>query len=132
MRIAYLLPSFTIISGSSGGIKMQAMQWRDAMRGAGHEVIEISEWGDYDWKTIDIVHFFYFGFSYVTIYQNLKHRFPHLKFICSPIIDSYIPTWVYKLLSYVKIPTLKIWCEFATLRKYKDLFDCFLVRSEYA
>lgn len=131
MKIAYLLPSFTIISGSSGGIKMQAMQWRDAMRNAGHEVIEASEWGDYDWKNIDIVHFFYFGFSYVTIYQNLKQRYPHLKFICSPIVDSYMPVWVYKLLSYIKIPPLKIWCELATLRKYKDLFDCFLVRSEY-
>lgn len=131
MKIAYLLPSFTIISGSSGGVKMQAMQWRDSMRGLGHEVIEISEWGDYDWKTFDIVHFFYFGFSYITIYQNLKQRFPHLKFVCSPIIDSYLPIWIYKLLSFVKIPKLKIWSEFSTLRKYKNLFDVFLVRSEY-
>ncbi len=131
MKIAYLLPSFTIISGSAGGVKMQAMQWRDLMRGLGHEVVEISEWGNYDWKTFDIVHFFYFGFSYITIYQNLKQRFPHLKFVCSPIIDSYLPTWVYKLLSFMKIPRLKIWCELATLREYKNLFDVFLVRSEY-
>lgn len=131
MKIAYLLPSFTIISGSSGGVKMQAMQWRDAMRKMGHEIVEISEWGDYDWKTFDIVHFFYFGFSYVTIYQNLKQRFPHLKFVCSPIIDSYLPIWVYRLLSFIKIPKLKIWSEFSTLREYKNLFDVFLVRSEY-
>ena len=131
MKIAYLLPTFTIISGSSGGVKIQAMQWRDSMREMGHEIVEISEWGDYDWKTFDIVHFFYFGFSYVTIYQNLKQRFPHLKFVCSPIIDSYLPIWIYKLLSFVKIPKLKIWCEISTLRKYKNLFDIFLVRSEY-
>lgn len=131
MKIGYLLPSFTIISGSSGGVKMQAMLWRDFMRGLGHEVVEISEWGDYDWKTFDIVHFFYFGFSYITIYQNLKQRFPHLKFVCSPIIDSYLPIWVYKLLSFIKIPKLKIWCEVSTLREYKNLFDAFLVRSEY-
>ncbi len=131
MKIGYILPSFTIISGSSGGIKMQAMQWRDSMRAHGHEIVEISEWGDYDWNSIDIVHFFYFGFSYVTIYQNLKKRFPHLKFVCSPIIDSYMPIWQYKLLSYLMVPKLKIWCEIATLRKYKDLFDCFLVRSDY-
>lgn len=131
MKIAYLLPSFTIISGSSGGVKVQAMQWRDSMRKMGHEIVEISEWGDYDWNTFDIVHFFYFGFSYVTIYQNLKQRFPHLKFVCSPIIDSYLPIWVYKLLSFIKIPKLKIWCEVSTLREYKNLFDAFLVRSEY-
>lgn len=131
MKIGYILPSFTIISGSSGGIKMQAMQWRDAMRNAGHEIVEISEWGDYDWKSFDVLHFFYFGFSFLTIYQNLKKRFPHLKFVCSPIIDSYMPIWQYKLLSYVMFPKLKIWCEIATLRKYRYLFDCFLVRSNY-
>lgn len=131
MKIGYILPSFTIISGSSGGVKMQAMQWRDAMRSAGHDIIEISDWNDYDWKTFDAVHFFYFGFSYLTIYQNLKQRFPHLKFICSPIIDSYIPIWLYRIISSLRISQLKLWSEFSTLKHYKHLFDVFLVRSNY-
>lgn len=131
MKIGYLLPSFTIVSGSSGGIKMQAMQWRNMMRSRGYEVVEISEWGDYDWKTFDILHFFYFGFSYLTIYQHLKNRYPHLKFVCSPIIDSFIPCFIYKAISLIKIPKLKVWSELATLRHFQNLFDVFLVRSDY-
>lgn len=131
MKIGYLLPSFTIVSGSSGGIKMQAMQWRNMMHSRGYEVVEISEWGDYDWKTFDILHFFYFGFSYLTIYQHLKKRYPHLKFVCSPIIDSFIPCFIYKAISLIKIPKLKVWSEPATLRRFQNLFDVFLVRSDY-
>ena len=64
MRIAYLLPYFTIVSGSFGGIKMQAVQWRDMLQKMGHEVVEINPWETYDWKSFDVIHFFFFGSSF--------------------------------------------------------------------
>jgi glycosyltransferase involved in cell wall biosynthesis len=131
MKIGYILPTFTIVSGSSGGIKVQADHWGSEMIKRGHEVVEISVWSDYDWKSFDIIHFFYLGFSYAAIYQNLKPKCPQAKFVCSPIIDTYIPTFFYKIIASVKIPKLKIWSEFALLKHYRDLFDLFLVRSNH-
>lgn len=131
MKIAYILPSFTIISGPSNGIRRQAEQWRKELTKRGHEIIKVNVWDDIDWASVDIVHFFYLGFSYVTIFQILKSKCPRAKFVCSPIIDSFFPTWIYNILSRIKIKKLKLWCELAVLRAYKNIFDHFIVRSDH-
>ena len=38
---------------------------------------------------------------------------------------------VYKILSYIAIPKVKLWTEFSILRHYKNIFDIFLARTEF-
>lgn len=131
MRIAYLLPYFTIVSGSFGGIKMQAVQWRDMLQKMGHEVVEINPWETYDWKSFDVIHFFFFGSSFFSLYSSLKQRAPQAKFVCSPVLDPHYPLLVYKVLSRISYPKAKIFADYSALRRYKSVFDVFLARTQY-
>ena len=131
MKIAYLLPYFTIVSGSFGGIKMQAMQWRDLLRSMGHDVIEITPWETYDWKSFDAVHFFYFGSSFFSVYKALKERAPQAKFTCSPVLDPHYPLFVYQILSRIALPKAKIFADYCALRRFGNIFDEFLARTKF-
>lgn len=131
MKIAYILPNYCLIDGKSGGVRVQALQWIESMRSAGHEVVEVSMWEDYDWNSFDIIQYFYFGFCYLPLYQAIKDKAPKIKFVCAPILDPHKSIFVYKLLSYIKIPRVKLWTEFSVLRHYKDVFDVFLARTEF-
>lgn len=131
MKIAYILPNYCLIDGKSGGVRVQTLQWIEYLHSAGHEVVEVSVWGDYDWNSFDIIQYFYFGFCYLPLYQAVKDKAPKAKFVCAPILDPHKSIFVYKLLSYVKIPSVKLWTEFSVLRHYRDIFDVFLVRTGF-
>ncbi len=131
MKIAYILPNYCLIDGKSGGVRVQALQWIEYLRSAGHEIVEVSVWGDYDWNSFDVIQYFYFGFCYLPLYQAIKDKAPKAKFVCAPILDPHKSIFVYKLLSYIKIPGVKLWTEFSVLRHYKDIFDIFLARTEF-
>ena len=131
MKIAYLLPYFTIVSGSFGGIKMQAVQWRNLLRKMGHEVVEINPWETYDWKSFDVIHYFFFGSSFFSLYSSLKQRAPQTKFVCSPVLDPHYPLLVYKILSRISYPKAKLFTDYAALRRYDSVFDVFLARTLY-
>ena len=131
MKIAYILPNYCLIDGKAGGVRIQAAQWADYMRSIGHDVIEIGVWGDYDWESFDIIQYFYFGFSYQAVYESIKGKAPQAKFICAPILDPHEPIGVYKILSYLAIPKIKLWNEFSLLRHYAKIFDLFLARTEF-
>lgn len=131
MKIAYILPSYCLIDGKNGGVRIQAMQWADSLRAGGHTVVEISEWESYDWNTFDIIQYFYFGFCYLPLYQAIKSKAPKARFICAPILDPHEPVFIYRLLSYVAVPKIKLWTEFSILRHCKDIFNLFLARTEF-
>ncbi len=131
MKIAYILPNYCLIDGKSGGVRVQALQWIEYLRSAGYEVVEVSVWGNYDWKSFDIIQYFYFGFCYLPLYQAIKDKAPKAKFVCAPILDPHKSIFVYKVLSYIKIPRVKLWTEFSVLRHYRDIFDVFLARTEF-
>lgn len=131
MKIAFILPTYCLIDGKSGGTRVQAAQWLEYMRSEGHEVVEINVWDDYDWKSFDAIQYFYFGFVYLPLYETIKKKAPNAKFLCAPILDPHKPIWVYKLLSFIRIPQIKLWTEWSVLKYYKNLIDVFLVRSEF-
>ena len=131
MKIAYILPNYCLIDGKGGGVHVQASQWAEYMRKSGHEVEEICVWGDYDWSSFDVIQFFYFGFVYIPLYDALRSKASKAKFICAPILDPHKSIWVYKILSHIAFPKIKLWTEYSVLRHYKDFFDCFLTRTEY-
>ncbi len=45
MKIAYIMPVSTSLTGKSHGVRMQAMIWRDALVKRGHQVDLIETWG---------------------------------------------------------------------------------------
>jgi glycosyltransferase involved in cell wall biosynthesis len=129
MKIAFILPNYCLIDGKAGGVRVQASQWAEYMRSAGYDVVEIGIWGDYDWKSFDIIQYFYFGFSFQALYESIRNKAPQAKFVCAPILDPHEPIWVYKILSWLKIPKIKLWNEFSLLRSYRDFFDLFFART---
>lgn len=131
MKIAYILPNYCLIDGKNGGVRIQAMQWAELLRAEGHSIFEISEWDSYDWNSFDIIQYFYFGFCYLPLYQSIKAKAPKARFVCAPILDPHEPVLVYKLLSHLAIPKIKLWTEFSILRHYKGIFDFFLARTEF-
>lgn len=131
MKFAYLLPYFTIVSGSFGGIKMQAIQWKNMLQSMGHKVVEINPWETYDWNSFDVVHFFYFGSSYFSVYRALKERAPQAKFICSPVLDPHYPLFIYKILSRIALPKAKIFADYCALRRFGNIFDEILARTKF-
>ena len=58
MKIGFFLVEIAIISGNSNGIKSQARAWAKGLKSRGHIVEELNVWGNYDWKTFDIIHVF--------------------------------------------------------------------------
>ena len=61
MKIGYFLPYFAVTVGSFGGLKMQALQWKEMLQKKGNDVVEITPWGTYDWNSFDVIQFFFFG-----------------------------------------------------------------------
>lgn len=131
MKIAYILPNYCLIDGRSGGVRIQAAQWSEYMQSAGHDIVEINVWEDYDWKSFDVIQYFYFGFVYLPLYESIKQKAPNAKFVCAPILDPHKSILVYKILSFICFPKIKLWTEFSILRTYRKIFDVFLARTEF-
>lgn len=89
MKIAYILSTTIIVSGRSNGIRSQAETWAENLRKHGHVVDQVSEWGNYDWKSYDAIHMFGEGevFYYATL--ALRKINPHIHWspICDPSLD---------------------------------------------
>lgn len=88
MKIAYILYPEVIVSNRSNGIRSQAEDWASFLETAGHQVDRISNWGDYNWKEYDVIHFFGLGEWVIDVATKIKHLNENLYF--SPIVD---PSW---------------------------------------
>lgn len=84
MKIAYILYPNVIVSNKSNGIRSQAETWASILRSLGHEVEYVSEWGNYDWHTIDAIHLFGDGYWWGFVKFLVKLN-PNI--YLSPIID---------------------------------------------
>ena len=131
MKIGYFLPYFAVTVGSFGGLKMQALQWKEMLQKKGNDVVEITPWGTYDWNSFDVIQFFFFGSSFFSIYEEIKLRASRAKFVCAPILDPHYPLLVYQILSKISFAKAKIFCDYCAPRKYQNLFDVFLARTQY-
>lgn len=131
MKIGYFLPYFAVTVGSFGGLKMQALQWKEMLQKKGNDVVEITPWGTYDWNSFDVIQFFFFGSSFFSIYEEIKTRASSAKFVCAPILDPHYPLFVYQILSKISFAKAKIFSDYCAPRKYQNLFDVFLARTQY-
>lgn len=87
MKIAYILYPGAIISNKSNGIRSQAETWAKSLRELGHDVDLVQEWGNYNWKDYDIIHFF--GPSYGGWFNQISSQLMRFNkdIVYSPIID---------------------------------------------
>lgn len=85
MKIAFIIYPDVIISNKSNGIRSQAITWGENLRRLGHHIDYINNWGDYDWKTYDVIHFFGAGGWAMSVAHRLKKINDNL--VLSPIID---------------------------------------------
>lgn len=98
MKIAYIMPVGTSITGKADGVRMQALIWRNGLVARGHQVDLIEAWGEYDWASYDVLHFFGQG-TWLSMIEELSTKNP--KIAVSPIIDTNTPLWKYHLASFL-------------------------------
>lgn len=128
MKIAYLMPVGTSITGKADGVRMQALIWRDALVKRGHQVDLIEAWGEYDWASYDTLHFFGQG-TWLFMIEELSRKNP--KIVVSPIIDTNMPLWKYKLASFWGNHRLRIESQNYVMRRMSKFSSRFLARSNY-
>lgn len=129
MKIAYIMYPGACYLGAGDGQKMQAEIWLKELERKGHQVDRINSWGHYDWKSYDVIHVFGFGlWNYDMIHWGSGIN-PN--FVFSPIIDTNIPMWKYRLATYVGCSKLRLYTQNYALRQLKPDIKIFFARSEY-
>ena len=87
-----IIPS-PIIS-STGGVRIQALMWKEGFEALGHEGILINDWEEQDWKTYDAIVVLGFGGSFRLWMRGLSWNNKNLA--VAPIIDPSWSKWKYK------------------------------------
>lgn len=129
MKIAYIMKPDACYNGGGDGTRMQAEIWCKELQRRGHQVDLVNPWGNYEWKTYDIVHFFGFGlWNYEMIHWGSSIN-PHVVF--SPVIDSNTSLWKYRLFSHLGCARLRLFSQNYAMRCYRDDVRLFLARTQY-
>lgn len=128
MKIAFLINPSVLNSGRSNGIRMQALEWGNALKSNGHSVDFINAWEHYDWKNYDIIHFFSTG-AWLELIPSIAKKNPNIAI--SPIIDSNTKPLFYKIASYSKIPILRLYSHNSIYRDVSKYIKLHLARSKY-
>ena len=129
MNIAYIMYPGACYMGAGDGSKMQAEIWLKELERKGHHVERINPWGHYDWRSFDIIHVFGFGLWNYDIIHWGNGLNPN--FVFSPIIDTNIPMWKYRLATYTGCKKLRLFSQNYALRQMRDDIKLFFARSEY-
>lgn len=133
MKIAYIIDPQVVVSNKSNGIRSQAETWALILQKAGHQVDLVSNWGNYDWKTYDAIHFFGIGDWCTTLARRLSELNDRL--INSPIFD-YSPQMGSRFNNLVKKNVGKITHGMVKTHAYNkyinyNLFSKICVRSRF-
>lgn len=128
MRIGLLQPTAAI--SPTGGVKIQALMWKDGLEQLGHECVLINFWQNHDWKSYDAVIVLGFGGffgSFTKYFKRLAN-----KLISAPIIDPSMGKTPYKILcKYYGCQKIGLTNRFHDLYISAPYFDLFLARSEF-
>lgn len=128
MKIAYIMPVGTSITGKGDGVRMQALIWKDALVEHGHTVDLIEAWGDYDWESYDVIHLFGQG-TWLFMIRELSTK--NSRIVVSPIIDTNTPLWKYRLASFWGCKRLRLESQNSVMRDASRYTSRFLARSNY-
>lgn len=129
MKIAIYKPTVSV--SSVCGVKVQGKMWRDGLVALGHQVDLVNIWDDYDWDSYDWLIMMGFGGNF----RDSSKAFSQLvkRIAVAPIIDPHWGHAKYKF--YAKYwgnqKHLGLSSRFHDLYLNKDLYDLWLVRSDY-
>lgn len=129
MKIGYVIGPNTALSGSSNGIRSQALIWKKGMEHLGHDIDLIDCWGDYRWEQYDLIHIFGRGLWLIDFVPALAKKNPNIVF--SPIIDSIQKPFYYKLSTLLGIEKLRIYSLTYGVKRILKHFKGVFVRSDY-
>ncbi|AUC22219.1 hypothetical protein BTO15_08990 [Polaribacter sejongensis] len=129
MKIGFFLGQSAIISGNSNGVKNQAREWSKGLVSQGHTVDELNVWGNYDWKTYDVLHIFGTGIWLHAFIIVLSKKNKNI--VISPIIDSIQSPFMYKLSTFVGFEKLRLYSPTYALKKSLPYIKGVFVRSDY-
>lgn len=129
MEIAYIMYPGACYMGKGDGTKMQAQIWIEELEKRGHHIERINPWGHYEWKRFDIVHVFGMGLWDYDIIHWGRRLNPN--FVFSPIIDTNVPIWLYRMATFWGCRSLRLFSRNYAMRKYRNDIKLFLARSEY-
>ena len=129
MEIAYIMYPGACYMGKGDGTKMQAQIWIEELERRGHHVERVNPWGHYDWKKFDIIHVFGMGLWDYDIIHWGRRLNPN--FVFSPIIDTNVPIWIYKMATFWGCRSLRLFSRNYALRKYRNDIKLFLARSDF-
>lgn len=96
MRVAFSIPALLAVGSPRSGVLVQAKQQALALRRLGVDVVEIDSWDPPRLDGLDVLHFFQGGFSLRGI-ERIKQRFPRLRLVFAPMIDSNRSNTAYRL-----------------------------------
>lgn len=127
MKIAFVIGVPVVFAGH--GVVGQMLTWKRGLESLGHNVILVSPWEYYDWKTFDIVHFFMFS-EYVADFIELVCTV-NKNIVFSPILDPNFSIFSMKMLSYWGNTKFKLSNRYYRIRKIAPLISMFSTRSEF-
>lgn len=129
MKIAYIMYPGACYLGKGDGSKMQAEIWAKELEHKGHNVVRIDSWGHYDWNSFDIVHVFGLGlWNYDIIHWGSQLN---KNFVFSPIIDTNIPMWKYRLATFMGCSKFRLFSQNYILRQLRPYIRLFFARTQY-
>lgn len=128
MKIGYILPSGASPSPYNG-IRIQAETWADEILKRGHELVFITPWERYDWKSFDLFHVFGQGTAAAELARGLNKV--NSKIVCSPIIDTIYSVPAYFIMAHLGCQKLRIGTTNYNMRLARNYFTHWFVRSEY-
>ena len=129
MKIAIYKPTVSV--SPVCGVKVQGKMWRDGLVALGHQVDLVNIWDDYDWDSYDWLIMMGFGGNF----RDSSKAFSQLvkRIAVAPIIHPHWGHAKYKF--YAKYwgnqKHLGLSSRFHDLYLNKDLYDLWLVRSDY-
>lgn len=130
MKIAYIINPDTYITGDSNGIRSQALTWKRGLEKRGHNIVLISQWGNYDWGSFDLIHLF--GSSdiwFLICAKSLLKK--NTNIVWSPICDEIANVIFQRFKTYIGFHYIKLF-SFPYIRKLSyNYFKKVYVRSEY-
>ena len=129
MKIAYIMKPDACYNGSGDGTRKQAEIWCRELQRRGHQVDLVNPWGDYLWKSYDIIHIFGFGYWNYDMIRWGSGLNSNIVF--SPVIDSNTPLWKYRLFSHIGYEKLRLMSQNYAVHCYKNNIKLFLARTEY-
>ena len=129
MNIAFIKPTESI--EPTGGVKIQALMWKEGLEQLGHQVELIDFWKDYSWKQFDIIIIFQFGGMFRTMIREIVKINSNL--VLAPIIDTNQTHTLFKFFTkyWGSQKYLGLTSRFHDLYLNRNLFKGFLVRSNY-